>query len=40
MMPWEENEYISLIGALEYTDYQKYLSEEDKREVRAYGKEK
>ncbi len=40
MMPWEENEYISLIGALEYTDYQKYLSEEDKSEVRAYGKEK
>ena len=39
-MPWEENEYVSLIGALEYPDFQIFLSENDKREVRTYGKGK
>lgn len=39
-MPWEENEYISLLGALEHPEYQKMLSESDKREVRDYGKGK
>ena len=39
-MPWEENEYISLVGALEYPDYQKLLSESDKHEIRSYGKKK
>lgn len=39
-MPWEENEYISLVGALEYPDFQKLLSESDKREIRSYGKGK
>lgn len=39
-MPWEENEYISLFGALEYPDFQKLLSESDKREILAYGKER
>lgn len=39
-MPWEENEYISLVGALEYTDFQRLLSESDKREIRSYGKGK
>jgi len=36
--PWEENEYISVLGALEYTTYQKYLSVTDKKEVIDYGK--
>lgn len=36
--PWEENEYISVLGALEYTTYQKYLSVTDKKEVLDYGK--
>lgn len=39
-MPWEENEYISLVGALEYPSFQKLLSDIDKREIRSYGKEK
>lgn len=39
-MPWEENEYISMVGALECTDFQKLLSESDKREIRSYGKGK
>ena len=39
-MPWEENEYISLLGALEHPEYQKMLSDTDKREVRDYGKGK
>lgn len=39
-MPWEENEYISLLGALEHPEFQKMLSERDKREVRDYGKGK
>lgn len=37
--PWEENEYISAIGALEYTSFQKYLSISDKKEILNYGKE-
>ena len=39
-MPWEENEYISLKGALEYPEYQSLLSESDKREIRSYAKGK
>lgn len=39
-MPWEENEYISLVGALEYPNFQKLLCESDKREIRTYGKGK
>ena len=37
--PWEENEYISVLGALEYTVFQKYLTATDKKEVIDYGKE-
>lgn len=37
-MPWEENEFISAVGALEYPEYQKMLSDIDKKEVRNYGK--
>ena len=36
--PWEENEYVSAEGALEYTQYQKYLTVLDKKEVLEYGK--
>lgn len=36
--PWEENEYISAEGALEYTQFQKYLTVLDKKEVLEYGK--
>lgn len=36
--PWEENEYISALGALEYTRFQKYLSLSDKKEIIDYGK--
>lgn len=36
--PWEENDYISALGALEYTTYQKYLSVTDKKEIIEYGK--
>lgn len=36
--PWEENEYVSAEGALEYTCFQKYLAVLDKKEVLEYGK--
>lgn len=36
--PWEENDYISALGALEFTSYQKYLSVTDRKEVIDYGK--
>ena len=34
---WQEMEYISLVGALENPDYQKFLSQIDRREIRKLG---
>lgn len=34
---WEENHYISMRGALENPNMQKYLSKADQKEVRTYG---
>lgn len=36
---WEENEYISLRGALDNPEFMNYLSKTDRRDIIAYGEE-
>lgn len=40
LFEWEENHYISMLGALENPRKQDYLSDVDKMEVRIYGSKK
>lgn len=36
---WEENEYISLKGALDHPNFQEYLSKIDRKDILAYGQQ-